>query len=110
MYKYLIRPILFLLPPEKVHSLIVILIKTFFRVPGFFKVAKTLFSYKKARELALLGLRFPSRVGLAAGFDKIALFYKEFSAFGFGFIEIGTVTPKAKPGNPKPRRFRLTAD
>jgi len=57
-----------------------------------------------------MGLDFPSRVGLAAGFDKNALFYKEFSAFGFGFIEIGTVTPKPQPGNPKPRSFRLPKD
>jgi len=55
-------------------------------------------------------LKFPNPIGLAAGFDKQASFYKEFSSLGFGFIEVGTITPKGQPGNPKPRMFRLPMD
>ena len=61
-------------------------------------------------ERELFGLKFPNPVGLAAGFDKQASFYKEFSSLGFGFIEVGTITPKPQDGNPQPRMFRLTAD
>jgi dihydroorotate dehydrogenase len=64
----------------------------------------------KALERELFGLRFPNPVGLAAGFDKDAKLYKELSNFGFGFIEIGTVTPRPQPGNPKKRLFRLKKD
>ncbi len=61
-------------------------------------------------EKELWGIKFPNRVGLAAGFDKDAKLYKELSNFGYGFIEIGTVTPKAQKGNPKKRLFRLKSD
>ncbi len=64
----------------------------------------------KRLETEVFGLKFPNRVGLAAGFDKNALLYKELSNFGFGFIEIGTVTPKPQDGNPKKRLFRLKED
>ena len=61
-------------------------------------------------ERELFGLKFKNPIGLAAGFDKDARFIDEFTLFGFGFIEIGTITPKGQPGNPKPRLFRLPAD
>jgi dihydroorotate dehydrogenase len=111
MYRLIIRPLLFLLPPEKVHELIVLAIRVFFRIPLVPSIIRGIFSYPKpALEKEVFGLRFKNPVGLAAGFDKNALFYKEFRHFGFGFIEIGTVTPRPQPGNLKPRSFRLPAD
>lgn len=111
MYKSIIRPILFLISPESVHRLVVGLLKGVFFIPGvkcilakFYKVEDP--SLKRS----ILGLSFSNPVGLAAGFDKNAEFYNDFSAFGFSFIEIGTVTPKPQPGNPKPRSFRLKKD
>lgn len=81
------------------------------KVPGFRAVTESMFVVKDKRlERELFGLKFPNPVGLAAGFDKQASFYKEFSSLGFGFIEVGTITPKPQDGNPKPRMFRLKAD
>lgn len=72
---------------------------------------ETVFSFRDQKlQRKLLGLTFPNPVGLAAGFDKNALLIDELAAFGFGFIEIGTLTPKSQPGNDKPRLFRLPAD
>lgn len=111
MYKTIIRPILFLLSPEKVHHLIVGLIKVAFKIPFLPRLVKNIFSVSDPRlERTVAGVKFPNPVGLAAGFDKNASFYNEFAGFGFGSIEIGTVTPKAQPGNPKPRSFRLKQD
>lgn len=102
---------LFRLDPETAHHLTFSFLKIVFRIPGVSLVCKKLFTFEsKAHEKTLMGLRFPNPVGLAAGFDKDALLYRELSAFGFGFIEIGTLTPKAQEGNPKPRMFRLPAD
>lgn len=111
MYKSLIRPVLFCLYPETVHHLIVTLIKIGFKFPGIRIIVKKLFEVKNSKlERNVFGLTFKNPVGLAAGFDKNATIYDEFSNFGFSFIEIGTVTPKAQPGNPKPRSFRLKKD
>lgn len=110
MYKSIIRPLLFLLSPELIHKLIVFLVGIFFRFPGIKALIRQIYHYKKSSSVRVAGIQFPSRVGLAAGFDKNAEFFNEFSAFGFGFIEIGTLTPKAQPGNPKPRSFRLPKD
>lgn len=77
-------------------------------IPGIRALVKGLYKYESPVEL--MGLTFPNQVGLAAGFDKNAEYYKELGALGFGFVEIGTVTPKAQPGNPQPRLFRLPAD
>ena len=74
-------------------------------------MAKAMYSYEnKALEVECFGLKFPNPVGLAAGFDKDARLFNELSAFGFGYIEIGTLTPKGQEGNPKPRLFRLPDD
>lgn len=111
MYKYIIRPILFLIQPEKVHSLIVNLVKIFFSVPGVKLITKNIFTPSHpdlTREV--FGLKFTNPIGLAAGFDKNAELCNYFDAFGFSFIEIGTVTPKPQPGNIKPRSFRLKVD
>lgn len=111
MYRYLFRPLLFLLPPETVHHLIVMMLKTGLRLPFIARLVRSMYSFQSGSlEKEVAGLRFPNPVGLAAGFDKNAGFYKEFRNFGFGFIEIGTLTPRPQPGNAKPRSFRLPAD
>lgn len=110
-YRLCVRPFLFLLPPENVHHLVMKMLRMGGRVPGKLAVWRSLFGVRNKRlEVEVAGIRFPNRVGLAAGFDKDAIAYRELSAFGFGFIEVGTVTPKPQEGNPKPRLFRLPAD
>jgi len=111
MYKLLLRPLFFLLPPEKAHHVVVGLFKALMLMPGMGGIIASIMAVKDRRlEREVFGLRFPNPVGLAAGFDKDAGFYKEFSSLGFGFIEVGTITPKAQDGNPKPRMFRLPKD
>ena len=111
MYKSLIRPILFCFDPEEVHYFTFSLIRTVSKIPGFKSIFKSLYEVNDKRlETEVFGLKFKNPVGLAAGFDKDAKLYKELSNFGFGFIEIGTLTPKGQEGNPKKRLFRLKAD
>ncbi|WP_296685433.1 quinone-dependent dihydroorotate dehydrogenase [Flavobacterium sp.] len=111
MYKQLIRPILFCFDPEKVHYFTFSIIKLLSKIPGFSGLFRALYEVKDSRlETEVFGLKFKNPVGLAAGFDKNAVLYKELSNFGFGFIEIGTLTPKAQDGNPKKRLFRLRED
>lgn len=111
MYKLLIRPILFWFDPEKVHYFTFSLIRTLSKIPGISSLFKFLYVVEDKRlETEVFGLKFKNRVGLAAGFDKDASLYKELSDFGFGFIEIGTLTPKGQEGNPKKRLFRLKED
>ncbi len=110
MYKLLIRPFLFLFDPEKVHYFSFSMIRILNNL-GFGGIFSNLFQIKDAKlERELFGIKFPNPVGLAAGFDKNAVLYKELTNFGFGFIEIGTVTPKGQIGNPKKRLFRLKQD
>ena len=111
MYRYIIRPVLFLFSPESVHHFIVIIIKIAFRLPGISTLIEKFFNVKHpGLQREFMGLKFENPVGLAAGFDKNGTFFNEFSSFGFSFIEVGTITPKGQPGNPKPRSFRLTKD
>lgn len=111
MYKHLIRPLLFLLSPETIHHLVVILLKIGGYVPGFNALSRAIFTIRHpSLEREVFGLKFPNPIGLAAGFDKNAEVYRGLSSFGFGFVEIGTVTPRPQPGNPKPRLFRLPKD
>lgn len=111
MYKLLIRPILFLFDPEKVHHFTFKLIKYSAKLP-FVQCPRNKFYSVNNDKLHqnLFGLNFINPIGLAAGFDKNAELYNELKDFGFGFIEIGTVTPKPQNGNPKPRLFRLKKD
>jgi len=110
MYKLLIRPFLFLFDPEKVHYVTFSLLKILNKV-GFGSAFKKKYQVRNPKlERELFGIKFPNPVGLAAGFDKNAVLYEELSNFGFGFIEIGTVTPKPQIGNPKKRLFRLKKD
>lgn len=111
MYKLLIRPLLFWFDPEKVHHFTFSCIRFLSRIPGFSRAVKMIYAVEDKRlETEVFGLKFKNPVGLAAGFDKDARLYKELSQFGFGFIEIGTLTPKPQQGNPKKRLFRLRAD
>ncbi len=111
MYKYLIRPVLFLFDPEGVHHFTFKFLQIVCRIPGVRALLRNIFVFNHpSLERKILGLTFKNPVGLAAGFDKDAMLIDEFSCFGFGFIEIGTLTPKAQPGNPTPRLFRLPED
>jgi dihydroorotate dehydrogenase len=111
VYKSLIRPLLFKLDPEKVHYLTTDALRTAFGLPFAKGISRSMFRVEDKRlERELFGLKFPNPVGLAAGFDKDAKLVDELAELGFGFIEIGTLTPKPQEGNPKPRLFRLPED
>jgi dihydroorotate dehydrogenase len=111
MYRYLIRPVLFLFPPETIHRFTSSFLRCIFAIPGVLPLVRRCYHLKnRALEKEVLGLHFQNPVGLAAGFDKNASIYREFHAFGFSFIEVGTVTPEGQPGNEKPRSFRLVRD
>ncbi|WP_461304060.1 quinone-dependent dihydroorotate dehydrogenase [Aureisphaera sp.] len=110
MYKAILRPLLFCFDPEKVHHFTFKMIRFCHQI-GMGGMFRSMYTSKDPRlERKLFGLTFPNPVGLAAGFDKDAKLYRELSNFGFGFIEIGTVTPKPQDGNPKKRLFRLKSD
>ncbi len=111
MYKLVIKPLLFKLDPEKAHYLTFDLLKLFIGNSLGRFLAKSLFSFHHPKlNKQLFGLNFENPVGLAAGLDKDAKTFNELAALGFGFIEIGTLTPKPQPGNDKPRLFRLPKD
>ncbi len=111
MYKKFISPFLFLFDPEKIHNITFLFLKISFKIPLFGLFIKSYFKIEnKKLERNILGLTFPNPVGIAAGFDKNATHISEFEKFGFGFIEIGTVTPRPQEGNPKKRLFRLKTD
>jgi dihydroorotate dehydrogenase len=104
----LLRPLLFRLPAETSHRLILTLLGIFYRIPGAGVILRPFFIRRlPALPVSVMGLRFSNPVGLAAGMDKNAEHIRPLSDFGFGFIEVGTVTPRPQPGNPSPRMFRL---
>jgi len=109
MYKLFARPLLFKLKPETAHVVIFKALKTIQAIPGGLTLTKLLCGVKQ-KPVDVFGITFPNAVGLAAGLDKDAHAFDMLGAMGFGFVEIGTVTPKAQPGNPKPRLFRLIKD
>jgi dihydroorotate dehydrogenase len=99
MYKVLIRPILFLFPPEVVHRWVVLLLRFIFFFPGVSAFISRFYRIKHTDlEREVFGIKFPNPVGIAAGFDKEATLYNHLANFGFGYVEIGTVTPLAQPG------------
>ena len=111
MYKSIIRSLLFRFDPEKIHHVTFFLIRTLMKLPFIPALTRSMFRVDKPElEKELFGIRFKNPVGLAAGFDKNALLFDEFANYGFGFVEVGTVTPKPQPGNPKKRIFRLRED
>lgn len=110
MYSFF-RGILFLFQPERAHYITANLLHVILKIPGIKFLWKTFYTVKHpSLERKVFGLNFPNPVGLAAGFDKDAKMYTDLFSCGFGFIEIGTVTPKSQPGNPLPRLFRLKED
>src|SRR5690349_6226988 len=114
MYRLLYRMVLRRVPAEAAHLAAFGLIRVFGRVARVPGAARLLGRWLGPRDPVLrvraLGLSFPGPVGLAAGFDKDARGTRGLAALGFGFVEVGTVTARAQPGNPRPRMFRLTAD
>lgn len=111
VYKFIVKPLLFKLDAERAHHFVFDNLKRAANLPGTKVLLSGLYDYRHpslAREV--FGLKFPNPVGLAAGFDKNAVLTDELATLGFGFIEIGTVTPRPQPGNPTPRLFRLPAD
>lgn len=111
VYKLIIRPLFFLVDPETIHHFTFRLLRIIAAVPGMKAVLNGMFSYSNSKlEKEVFGITFPNPVGLAAGFDKDAKLVDELATLGFGFIEIGTLTPKPQPGNPRPRLFRLKKD
>lgn len=108
---FLIKPLLFKFDPEKVHHFVTANLKRFNRFPGGQALSRSLWGLDDQRlERNVFGLRFKNPVGLAAGFDKNAEMMGEMANLGFGFVEVGTVTPLPQPGNAKPRMFRLPDD
>lgn len=111
MYKSLIRPLLFKVDPEKVHHFTFKVLKTWMGLPGAAALMRKKFQVPDSQlEREVFGIRFPNPVGLAAGFDKDAKLFQELGNLGFGFVEIGTLTPRPQEGNPKKRLFRLKQD
>jgi dihydroorotate dehydrogenase len=111
MYKFFIKPVMFLLDPEKAHHLTIKMLSILLEIPGVIWMFKKLYCiHHPSLSTEIWGIRFPNPVGLAAGFDKDGKCFEQMSALGFGFIEIGTVTPLGQPGNDKPRLFRLPED
>lgn len=111
MYKLLIRPILFQFDPENVHHFTFKMIRLISKIPLVPSIIRGIYHKNNSKlEREVFGLTFKNPVGLAAGFDKDARLYNELSDFGFGFVEIGTLTPKPQAGNPKKRLFRLKKD
>ncbi len=111
MYRSILKPLLFKLDPEKAHHLTIKLLNFSLALPGGRSIYRALYKVDDQKlEREVFGLKFPNPVGLAAGFDKDGKYYKSMSHLGFGFIEIGTVTPLGQSGNPTPRLFRLPKD
>jgi dihydroorotate dehydrogenase len=111
VYRLILRPIFFLFDPEKIHHFVFGAIRFFMNVPGLKNIVSSMYVVNDKRlERKVFGLTFSNPVGLAAGLDKDAKLYDELGMLGFSFIEIGTLTPKAQPGNDKPRMFRLQED
>lgn len=107
VYKNLLKPLFFKLDPERAHEVTIDSLRVLRAIPG---LTGLLGAFNRlpdaAKPVEAFGVSFPNRIGLAAGFDKNAVCWEAFEAFGFGHVEIGTVTRKAQPGNPKPRLFR----
>lgn len=111
MYKHIVKPILFSLNPETAHQLTFIGLKVLCSIPGVKYLMRNYFTVTHpCLEREVFGMKFKNPIGLAAGLDKNATMYDELGCFGFGFIEVGTITPKAQLGNPKPRLFRVVKD
>lgn len=110
MYKSIIRPLLFRFKPESVHHFTFSAIKKMQAIPGVSGLTRSMYRSKANLSQEVFGLTFSNPVGMAAGFDKDGKLYEELGNYGFGFVEVGTVTPKPQAGNEMPRLFRLPED
>ena len=111
LYRSVIRPLLFCLDAETAHHTTFAMLRVATCVPGMIPLLKLACGGMPAgQERTVFGLKFPNAVGLAAGLDKDAMVNESWEAFGFGHVEIGTVTPRPQPGNDRPRLFRLPPD
>lgn len=111
MYRKIIQPLLFALPIERAHRLVILVLRLIGHIPGGRWLLRKSYAVKHpALEREVFGVRFANPVGIAAGFDCNAEAYRELAAMGFGFVEVGTVTPHAQPGNARPRIHRLAQD
>lgn len=111
MYKHILRPILFRFNAETAHNLLFSLLSILRHIPFARQILRSI--YKKeypTLEKEVFGIKFPNPVGLAGGLDKNGEFYNDMANFGFGFVEIGSLTPQPQDGNPKPRCFRVPQD
>ncbi len=111
MYRNIIRPLLFLIPPETIHNIISLLLRILLAIPGFKALTGCFLTIKnEGLKRKVAGLEFDNPVGMAAGFDKNGKLFNKLAVFGFSFVEIGTITPGPQPGNKRPRSFRLVRD
>ena len=111
MYKHILKPILFRFNPETAHNMIMSTLTFLRHIPFAGAIMRSI--YKKETptlEKEVFGITFPNPVGLAGGLDKNGEHYNDMANFGFGFVEIGSLTPKPQDGNPRPRCFRVPAD
>src|SRR4051794_4880671 len=110
-YRYFARPFLYALPAETAHVLVMTGLRLLAGSALLLRLVRSLFArHEPCLEVQAFGLRFPSPIGLAAGLDKNAEAHEALGALGFGFVEVGTLTAQAQPGNPRPRLFRLVRD
>ncbi|WP_302373988.1 quinone-dependent dihydroorotate dehydrogenase [Alistipes timonensis] len=111
MYQRIIKPLLFSLNIERAHHVVLLMLRIFGLIPGGRWLLRKCYAVEHpALEREVFGMRFANPVGLAAGFDRNGEAFRELAALGFGFIEVGTVTPRPQAGNPRPRVFRLPKD
>ena len=111
MYRKIIRPILFMFNPERAHAIFVWLLGAIGRMPLGRTILRKCYAVQHpSLEREVFGISFRNPIGVAAGFDRNADIYRELSALGFGFVEVGTITPRPQTGNPRPRLFRLKKD
>lgn len=110
LYRHLLRPLLFTLDAERAHELALFAARQLARSRFVCRAVRSVFARPRPRPVQLLGLTFPNPIGLAGGMDKNARAPLAWWAFGFGFVELGTVTPRPQPGNDKPRMFRFPAE
>lgn len=110
LYNFIAKPILFLFPAERAHGIAMGLFSFVTKVPLLNSIIKSLFGTSNQKSVSLVGLTFPNRIGLAAGFDKNGNYLNALTHLPFGHLEVGTVTPRPQDGNPQPRLFRLPQD
>src|SRR5690348_4399554 len=112
LYKQVVKPLFFRMDPENAHHLVLGGLGTAGKTPGLGALMRAVYGSQRRTELSqnVFGIDFPNPVGLAAGLDKNGIAVRGFSSLGFGFMEVGTVTPRPQQGNDRPRLFRLPED